>query len=409
MKLMRLNLHGCGYIEELPDSVGKLQSLVELDLSFTSIGCLPNSIGNLKQLKVLRMHSIRGITELPRAIWLLEKLEELNAGGCWDLTGEIPKEIGRLSRLRILDLSNTRICGLPAMVSHLSNLQTLELINCAELKQLPELPSSLSFLRWDCGYKRGAPSQQETPVITLPTNIGSLSQLKTLKLCCKNVQFLPQLPSSLRQLRLDSLVTTRSPDFSNLKDLSFLTFEFCSLELSWIFDAEVEYLHMDYCKFREVDTPLQLEMKRLRTLNMFGCSFLPKVLDLSRMKNLEKVSLEYCWQLVEICGLEELGSLCSLTVNDCHSLERMSDLSKLKKLPKLQVSKCGTLNREEIYWNYWNGEFGGDICNVGGFDLSSVPDEFKIDAFFGWPDPGSDSDNAEEFGSDTSNVASTSP
>lgn len=75
----------------------------------------------------------------------------------------------------------------------------------------------------------------------------------------------------------------------------------------------------------------------------------------------------------------------------------MSDLSKLKKLPKLQVSICSNLNREKIYWNYWNGEFGGDICNVGGVDLSSVPDWFKSYAFLDSHIPYK-SPNAGEFG-----------
>ncbi|XP_056165300.1 disease resistance protein RPV1-like [Syzygium oleosum] len=113
VKLMRLNLSRCIYIEELPDSIGKLQSLVELDLSRTRICHLPDSIGNLKQLKVLRMRGIRRLTKLPSAIGLVEKLEELDAHGCRNLTGEIPEEIGRLSCLRILNLSNTCISGLP--------------------------------------------------------------------------------------------------------------------------------------------------------------------------------------------------------------------------------------------------------------------------------------------------------
>ncbi|KAL3749873.1 hypothetical protein ACJRO7_010922 [Eucalyptus globulus] len=443
VKIRQLDLSECKEIEELPDSIGELQSLVELDLSSTSIDHLPDSIGKLKQLKVLRMSNIRGITKLPSAIGLVEKLEELDVRGCCNLTGEIPKEIGGLSCLKILNLSDTRICILPTMVSHLSTIQTLELEKYSELEQLPELPQSLTCLTWSCkkywGSSKethywhveeywqeqnraheehepeeywhvapkaclgidiplptriGAPSQQETLVMTLPTSISSLSQLKTLKLCCHNVQFLPQLPSSLRELQLRHLATTRSPDFSYLKDLSILTFFECSLEFSRIFDAESEELHIELCEFREVDAPLQLEMKRLRSLEMANCKFLPEVLDLSCMKNLEKVDLGYCLSLVEIRGLEELGSLCSLTVFECPSLERMSDLSKLKKLPKLRVHYCGKLNKEEIYWNYWNGEFGGDICNVGGFDLSSVLDESKIDAFFGRLSPTIGASNA---------------
>ncbi|XP_056172757.1 disease resistance protein RUN1-like [Syzygium oleosum] len=305
VKLRRLNLSMCQNIMDLPDSIWELKSLIELDLSSTGISYLPDSIGNLKQLTILRMRDIVLITKLPSAVWLLEKLEVLDANECWSLTGEIPEDIGRLSCLRILHLLWTEISGLPTTVSRLSNLQELKFCGRYGHRHISELPPSLTCLIWS---------------IDLPTSIGTLSQLKKLTLEAQNVRFLPRLPSSLRELRLRFLKTTQSPDFSNLKNLSTLEFHSCSIpEFSGIIDAELEKLNMEGCTFTGLDKLFELEMKRLTSLTWRWCEFPPKVMDLSRMKNLQEVYLYSCKFLVEIRSLEELGSLSTLGVLYCDS------------------------------------------------------------------------------------------
>ncbi|KAL3750012.1 hypothetical protein ACJRO7_011053 [Eucalyptus globulus] len=340
VKLTVLRLCDCNEIKELPYSIGKLQSLIELDLTSTGISHLPDSIGDLSQLKILKMHSMIRITKLPSAICLLKKLEELDASWCGNLAGEFLEEIERLSCLRILDLSGTHIFKLPSTVSHLSNLQELNLAT-SDIQQLPEISPSLTCLTW-------TPRVKLESFIPLPTSLSTLSQLKTLTLASLNVQFLPQLSSSLRELKLLNLAITQSPDFSNLKNLLALEFYDCSMpEFSGIFDAELETLTMERCTFTRLDAPFQLEMKKLTHLRLVMCEILLKVLDLSHMKNLQEVHLCDSKSLVEIRGLEELGSLSSFEVSCCILIERIPDLSKLRKLKRLKVGKCPELRSVE--------------------------------------------------------------
>ncbi|XP_048136638.1 disease resistance protein RPV1-like [Rhodamnia argentea] len=194
VKLRRLNLSECTKIKELPDSIGELQSLVELDLSSTSLDHLPDSIGNLKQLKVLRINRIRGITRLPSAIGLMEILEELDASGCGNLTGEIPEEIGSLSCLRILDLSSTKISGLPNSIGKLKQLKVLRINNLVGITRLPSaiwLMEKLEELHASrCYFMRG--------IYELPTTVSGLSNLQILNLeSCPGGEQLPELPPNL--------------------------------------------------------------------------------------------------------------------------------------------------------------------------------------------------------------------
>lgn len=147
VQLKQLSLRNCCCLGELPDSIGNLgRSLIELDLSGTSICDLPGLIMNLRGLKVLKMDSCFA-TEFPRDIGRLTNLEEMHALRCRSLEGDIPSDIGELKSLRMLVLGYTRISSLPPCIQSLCCLQTLDLLNCDGIEALPILPSSLTCLR----------------------------------------------------------------------------------------------------------------------------------------------------------------------------------------------------------------------------------------------------------------------
>ncbi|KAL3750005.1 hypothetical protein ACJRO7_011046 [Eucalyptus globulus] len=390
VKLRRLNLFKYLKIEKLPDSIGQLQSLVELDLSLTSLGHLPDSIGNLKQLTVLRMTHITRITKLPRAIGLVEKLEELEASGCHRLTGEIPEEIGRLSCLRILDLSFTRISRLPAAMHCLSNLQTLNLESCPNINELPILPPSLSCLRWAfdtlkfCGNRTYMLERDSA----CHSSILSLYEVEELA-SSKTRPFLPWgMSSGLRELEVGNLLITSRGDYSHLSNLSTLRLQSCSMENFLdvlpeeversVLSEQVKIMQLEKEQRESVLSEMErwsdlkmsgsflLQMKRLRHLEMRMCKFSSRVLRLSHMKILEEVNLFGCFVLVEIWGLEELGSLCFLSIVDCSSMDTMSNLSKLRKLRKLRVGECPKLKSVEglTHLEYLQKLWIHDCCSL---------------------------------------------
>jgi Leucine-rich repeat (LRR) protein len=65
-------------LENLPVEFGKLQSLVELDLSECSqLGCLPDSIVNLSKLKTFDLGGCHKLENLPVEFGKLQSLVEL--------------------------------------------------------------------------------------------------------------------------------------------------------------------------------------------------------------------------------------------------------------------------------------------------------------------------------------------
>ena len=100
-----------------------------------------------------------------------------------DLIGEIPSEIGNLTNLTRLYLSNNQLTTLPESIGNLSNLEELELNN-NQLTMLPDSIGSISSLKWLY--------LSNNQLTTLPESIGNLSNLEELDLIYNQLSTLPE-------------------------------------------------------------------------------------------------------------------------------------------------------------------------------------------------------------------------
>ncbi|GKV30230.1 hypothetical protein SLEP1_g39068 [Rubroshorea leprosula] len=176
-------------VEWLPDSIGKLSTLITLDLSENRIVTLPDTIGGLSSLTKLDLHSNR-IAQLPDSIGDLLSLLSLDLRG--NQLSSLPATFGRLVRLQELDLSSNKLGSLPDLIGSLVSLKILNV----ETNDIEEIPhsigrcASLRELRAD--YNR---------VKALPEAVGKIATLEVLSVRYNNVKQLPTTMSTLTNLK----------------------------------------------------------------------------------------------------------------------------------------------------------------------------------------------------------------
>ncbi|KAF8017447.1 hypothetical protein BT93_H2581 [Corymbia citriodora subsp. variegata] len=320
-RLERLSLRDCQKLVRLPTSIGKLDRLEVMDLSLTKITELPESVENLRNLKTLKM-AHTSLRKFPRDIVNLKNLEEIDFSFCINLEWEVRCDISGLSSLRILRLSSSNVAGLPQGICHLSCLQTIDVRKCKQLQALPELPSSLFSLCW--GSKNMA-----VPELMSVTNLKELclsddeppeagSSNKT-----PNIGWITRL-TSLETLELSLPNVTNLPGnfraLTQLRELSLSYMKELDLtQLSW--SSSLSTLHLKRCKFQEPK---------------FSC-----------LKYLSALELKNC-ELAEIDGLEDLKLLEVVKISDCRSLTNLDGLEKIERLRKVRIFSSPQIVLQEL-------------------------------------------------------------
>jgi hypothetical protein len=106
------------------DLLPKLRCLRVLSLShYENMASLPDSIGKIKQLRYLDI-SFTAIERLPDSLCKLINLQTLNVSCCYSLVG-LPRDMRKLINLRHLDITRTDIMEMPIQLGSLRSLQTL--------------------------------------------------------------------------------------------------------------------------------------------------------------------------------------------------------------------------------------------------------------------------------------------
>ncbi|XP_050882273.1 putative disease resistance protein At3g14460 isoform X1 [Lathyrus oleraceus] len=386
------------------DLLPTMKQLRMLSLSsYKSITEVPNSIGNLLDMRYLNL-SHTNIERLPTEICKLYHLQFLLLAGCKRFT-ELPEDMGKLINLRHLDVSNTALRDMPAQIAKLENLHTLSDfvvskhksgLNIAKLGKLLHLHGKLSIshlqnvnhpfevdranikmkeqidelvLEWDCG-STFLHSQSQSVVleklrpstnlksltikgyggISFPNWLGdfSFSNMVYLRISnCNDCLWLPPLGqlSNLKELIIEGMqsVETIGIEFYGSGGSSFQPFP--SLEILH-FENMQEWEEWDLIGGTTTTFP------SLKTLSLSKCPKLIVGNIIDKFPSLTELELSECLLLVQSMPLSDhvfrqlmfpLNSLQQLTIDGIPSSMSFPTDGLPKTLKLLIISNCENL------------------------------------------------------------------
>jgi hypothetical protein len=250
------------------DLLPKLRCLRAISLShYQNMTKLPKSIGKIKHLRYLNL-SFTAIKMLPDSLCKLCNLQTLDLSGCKDLT-LLPRDMWKLINLRHLDISKTAIKEMPMQLSKLKCLQTLTKFIVSkhrracieELGKLPNLRGTLSILELQ----------------------NVVSPMNALKACLNDKEYLEELALEWSALNTNisecqRFVLDNLQPHSNLKSLTINNYGAKSLP-DWVGHlscSKIVSLHLKNCKLCPNLPPLG-ELPSLEHLSIVGFEGVVKV------------------------------------------------------------------------------------------------------------------------------------
>ena len=378
-----LSLYGYSGLTKVPDSVGDLKQLRSLDLSYTWIQKLPDSICFLYNLLILKLNYCSVLEELPSSLHKLTKLRCLEFEDT--RVTKMPMHFGELKNLHVLNTfcvdrnsaSSTKQLGGLGLHEKLSINEVQNIVNPSDAleanlknKDLVELE-----LKWNSNHIPDDARKEKKVLENLqpPKNLkhlsiisycgtqfpswvfdNSLSNLVFLLLeDCKYCLCLPPfgLLSSLKTLVIrgfdgivsigDEFCGSNSSSFSSLEILVFYNMEeWEEWECKTTSFPRLQHLSIDKCRKLK---GLPENFLHLKKLNIHYCDKLVISLNSMVTSSLQLLSIDSC-PLVNI-PLTHCDFLEEVTIdNGCDSLTTFQ-LKFFPKLRLLHLKECQNLRR----------------------------------------------------------------
>ncbi|PRQ37003.1 putative P-loop containing nucleoside triphosphate hydrolase, leucine-rich repeat domain, L [Rosa chinensis] len=337
-------------VQEIPCNLfRKMKKLRVLDLTRFSIPLLPSSLQFLESLQTLCLDqcTLGDVTLLGQ----LQNLEILSF--LYSKFKELPKEIGLLTRLRLLDLTGC------------SQLEVISPNVLSSLKRLEHLRMRNSFNGWEAGG-----------VIDTEGSNANLEELK-------NLPHLTEL-----QLHIPNANILPPDLFTGCK---LVRFQIC-IGSVWKWDdvdEAINALKLQFTASNQFDQGLEMLLKRTEDLYLEGMegvySSIVYQLGAEGSHNLKHLhvqnNVEFTKFLSIINGKVMYPNLTWLAVNDLNGLKFLLSSSmarSLAQLKRLQVSGCQTMEEivsldesdEEIVDNLF--------CHVQDLELKDLPNLTKF-------------------------------